>query len=57
MTSDQEAVQVSSLHSAKGHEFGSVFVVGSVDGVVPQYAAKDPDALSGEAAVPYGPLL
>jgi superfamily I DNA/RNA helicase len=53
VTSDQEAVQISSLHGAKGHEFGSVFVVGTVEGVIPQYAAKDADALSGEAAVLY----
>ena len=32
---DQNAVRVSSLHGAKGHEFGSVFVVGFVEGVIP----------------------
>ena len=53
VTSDQEAVRVSSLHGAKGHEFGSVLVVGVVEGVIPQYVARDADSLSGEAAVLY----
>jgi superfamily I DNA/RNA helicase len=50
---DEEAVRVSSLHGAKGHEFGSVLVVGAVEGVIPQHMAKDVDSLSGEAAVLY----
>jgi len=53
VTSDQEAVRVSSLHGAKGHEFGSVLVVGVVEGVIPQHVARDDDSLSGEAAVLY----
>jgi superfamily I DNA/RNA helicase len=50
---DQNAVRVSSLHGAKGHEFGSVFVVGAIDGVIPLKAASDPQTLSSEAAVLY----
>lgn len=53
VTADRDAVSVSSLHSAKGHEFGTVFIVGVVDGVVPQRAAQDAEALKGEAAVLY----
>ncbi len=32
---DENAVRVSSLHGAKGHEFGTVFVIGAVEGVIP----------------------
>lgn len=32
---EQEAVRVSSLHSAKGHEYAAVFIVGMVEGVFP----------------------
>ena len=53
VNSDEEAVRVSSLHGAKGHEFGSVLVVGAVEGVIPQRMALDADSLSGEAAVLY----
>ena len=53
VTSEQEAVRVSSLHGAKGHEFGSVLVMGVVEGVIPQNVARDADSLSGEAAVLY----
>ena len=50
---DQNAVRVSSLHGAKGHEFGSVFVVGVVDGVIPMRWAIDTQTVSSEAAVLY----
>jgi superfamily I DNA/RNA helicase len=50
---DQNAVRVSSLHGAKGHEFGSVFVVGVVDGVIPMRWAIDTQTVSTEAAVLY----
>jgi len=53
VTSDQEAVRVSSLHGAKGHEFGAVLIVGSAEGVIPHYLANDSDSISGEAAVLY----
>ena len=53
VSAEQDAVRVSSLHGAKGHEFGTVFVVGAVDGVIPQRAAQDADALTGEAAILY----
>jgi superfamily I DNA/RNA helicase len=50
---DQNTVRVSSLHGAKGHEFGSVFVVGVVDGVIPMKWAVDTQTVSSEAAVLY----
>jgi superfamily I DNA/RNA helicase len=53
VTSEQEAVRVSSLHGAKGHEFGSVLIVGAVEGIIPQHGARDADSLSAEAAVLY----
>jgi superfamily I DNA/RNA helicase len=53
VSSDQDAVRVSSLHGAKGHEFGSVFVVGVVEGVIPLGSAIDAQTVSSEAAVLY----
>ena len=53
VSADKNAVRISSLHGAKGHEFGTVFVVGAVDGVMPQPAAQDGEALGAEAAVLY----
>jgi superfamily I DNA/RNA helicase/mRNA-degrading endonuclease RelE of RelBE toxin-antitoxin system len=53
VTSDQQAIRVSSLHGAKGHEFGSVLIVGAVEGIIPQHGARDADSLSAEAAVLY----
>jgi superfamily I DNA/RNA helicase len=50
---DQNAVRVSSLHGAKGHEFGSVFVLGVVEGVIPLRSARDTQTVSSEAAVLY----
>jgi superfamily I DNA/RNA helicase len=49
----QKAARVSSLHGAKGHEFGSVFVIGAVDGVIPLRSATGDGNLSSEAAVLY----
>lgn len=49
---DQNAVRVSSLNGAKGHEFGSVFVVGVVEGVIPLKSSIDTQTAS-EAAVLY----
>lgn len=50
---DQNAVRVSSLHGAKGHEFGTVFVVGAVEGVIPLGSDLDAQSVSSEAAVLY----
>ena len=51
--SNGNAVRISTLHGAKGHEFGTVFLVGVVDGVVPQASARDRESLAGEAALLY----
>jgi ATP-dependent DNA helicase UvrD/PcrA len=40
---EQEAVRVSSLHSAKGHEYAAVFIVGMVDGVFPARGLSSAD--------------
>ncbi len=50
---DEIAVRVSSLHGAKGHEFGTVFVLGAVEGVIPMGADMDAQTMSSEAAVLY----
>jgi superfamily I DNA/RNA helicase len=50
---DQNAVRVSSLHGAKGHEFGTVFVIGAVEGVIPLGPEIDAQTASSEAAVLY----
>jgi superfamily I DNA/RNA helicase len=50
---DENAVRVSSLHGAKGHEFGTVFVVGAVEGVIPFGADMDAQTMSSESAVLY----
>ncbi len=44
---------MSSLHGAKGHEFGSVLIVGAVEGMIPQRGATDADSLAAEAALLY----
>jgi superfamily I DNA/RNA helicase len=50
---DQNAVRISSLHGAKGHEFGTVFVFGFEQGIIPQKSAIDPQSKASEAAVLY----
>ena len=50
---DQNAVRVSSLHGAKGHEFGTVFVIGAVEGIIPLGLDQDAHSVSSEAAVLY----
>ncbi len=50
---DRNAVRVSSLHGAKGHEFGTVFVAGAVEGVIPLGLDLDSQTASSEAAVLY----
>ena len=54
VTSDGSGLRVSSLHGAKGHEFGVVFVVGCVEGVLPLLAGLgDRESVAAEAAVLY----
>lgn len=50
---EQNAVRVGSLHGAKGHEFGTVFIFGFDQGVIPQSSAIDTQAKASEAAVLY----
>jgi superfamily I DNA/RNA helicase len=50
---DKNAIRVSSLHGAKGHEFGTVFVIGAVEGVIPLGSDIDAQTASSEAAVLY----
>lgn len=51
--SDHDGVRISSLHSAKGHEYRAVFIVGCVQGVLPMRSAVEPDELASERAVLY----
>jgi len=53
VSADENAVRVSSLHGAKGHEFGTVFVIGAVEGVIPLGSEIDAQIMSSEAAVLY----
>lgn len=53
VSANEDAVRVSSLHGAKGHEFGTVFVIGAVQGVLPFGTDLDPQTMSSEAAVLY----
>lgn len=46
---ESERVKVSTIESAKGHEFGQVFIMGLVDGVLPASDAA-PEEISREAA-------
>ncbi|MBI4303785.1 MAG: UvrD-helicase domain-containing protein [Chloroflexi bacterium] len=50
---DSSAVRISSLHSAKGHEYKVVFIVGCVDGVIPLKSAVESEDLAEERAVLY----
>ena len=50
---DEDAVRISSLHGAKGHEFGTVFIIGAVEGVIPLGQNLDAQNMSSEAAVLY----
>lgn len=51
--SDREGVRISSLHSAKGHEYAAVIIVGCVDGVIPLKSATDAEDVASERAVLY----
>ncbi len=53
MTEDQDAVRVCSLHGAKGHEYGAVFIVGAINGVLPQPHHGDPEGTAAERALLY----
>ena len=53
VTEERDAVRVSSLHGAKGHEYGAVFVVGAVSAVIPQPHPGDPEGAAGERALLY----
>ena len=48
-----QAVRISSLHSAKGHEYKAVFIIGCVDGMIPLRSAVDLDDVAEEKAVLY----
>ena len=40
---EQDAVRVSSLHSAKGHEYAAVFIIGMAEGVFPIHGMSGAD--------------
>lgn len=53
VSAESDAVRVSSLHGAKGHEYAAVIIAGAAEGTIPQASAKEPEELSSEAAVLY----
>jgi superfamily I DNA/RNA helicase/fructose-specific component phosphotransferase system IIB-like protein len=50
---EREGVRISSLHSAKGHEYAAVFIFGCVDGVIPIKSLSEPEDIASERAVLY----
>ena len=48
-----DAVLVSTLHSAKGHEFRAVFILGLYEGALPLYSAAEDEEVEREAALLY----
>lgn len=50
---DDDAVLISTLHSTKGHEFRSVFILGLYEGMLPHYSATDVEEIEREAALLY----
>jgi superfamily I DNA/RNA helicase len=48
-----DAVLVSTLHSAKGHEFRAVFILGLYEGALPLYSAAEDEDVEREAALLY----
>jgi superfamily I DNA/RNA helicase len=50
---DREGVRISSLHSAKGHEYAAVIIVGCVEGVLPLRSATEVEDIGSERAVLY----
>jgi superfamily I DNA/RNA helicase len=53
ISAEADAIRVSSLHGAKGHEFAAVFVVGAAAGTIPQSSAREQGEIASEAAVLY----
>lgn len=53
VSDDRDAVRVSSLHGAKGHEYGAVFIVGAISSVLPQPHPGDPEGAAAERALLY----
>jgi superfamily I DNA/RNA helicase len=53
ISDDQGAVRVSSLHGAKGHEYGAVFITGAVSSILPQPHPGDPEGSAAERALLY----
>lgn len=51
---DEAPLILSTIHSAKGLEFQTVFIIHALDGVLPSgYALKDPDAIDEELRLLY----
>ncbi|MEX0600307.1 MAG: ATP-dependent helicase, partial [Rhodothermales bacterium] len=51
---DEAPLVLSTIHSAKGLEFHTVFIIHALDGVLPSgYALKDPDAIDEELRLLY----
>jgi superfamily I DNA/RNA helicase len=48
-----DAILVSTLHSAKGHEFRAVFILGLYEGALPLYSAAEDEDVEREAALLY----
>src|SRR5690606_37600029 len=54
LVEDEKPLVLSTIHSAKGLEFHSVFIIRAVEGVIPSgYALKDPDAIDEELRLLY----
>jgi len=52
-SAEPEAVRVSSIHSAKGHEYAAVFLTGLVEGAFPVSANLSADEMSNERTLLY----
>src|SRR5690606_10264412 len=51
---DEPPLVLSTIHSAKGLEFHTVFVIHALDGILPSaYALREPDALDEELRLLY----
>ena len=50
---ERSGVVLSTMHSAKGLEFQAVFIIGTVEGVVPHAKSNGPDALEEERRLFY----